>query len=479
MPNIDLQKLNIDTISQALQKGQFTSEELTKAYLEKIKADDTNSFISVNDKALDEARAADKKIKAGQGTILTGVPIAIKDIILVSGQKATGASKILETYQASYTATAVVRLQEAGMVVLGKTNCDEFAMGSSNENSYFGPVLNPYDKAKVSGGSSGGSAAAVAANLAPLSLGTDTGGSIRQPASFCGVVGLKPSYGRVSRYGSMAMTSSLDQIGPLAKTVKDTAYILSAMAGFDKKDATSSKEKVIDYIKDIDKDVKKIRIGIPEEYFASGIDEEVKRAIEEKIDILAKDGFDIKKVKLPYTDYALAAYYLLMPAEVSSNLARYDGILYGLCGDKDLSLDDWYKTIRSQGFGSETKRRIILGTYILSAGYYDAYYKKAQKLRTLIKNDFAKVFEQVDALITPTTPTTAFKLGEKSKDPLAMYLSDIFTVGANIAGICALSLPIGKDKDNMPMALQILAKPMAENILFKLGNYIEKLNLQK
>jgi len=474
MPKIDLEKLNIDSIQKAFKSGEFSSEELTKEYLSNIEKDNTNSFISVNKNALIEAKEADKRIKEGKEIMLTGVPIAIKDIILVEGQIATGGSKILENYQATYTATAVARLKEAGMVVLGKTNCDEFAMGSSNENSYFGPVLNPYDKTKVSGGSSGGSAVAVAANLAPVSLGTDTGGSIRQPASFCGTVGLKPSYGRVSRYGSMAMASSLDQIGPITNTVKDAAYLLSQMAGFDKNDATSSTTKVVDYIKDIDKDVKNIRIGISEEYFAEGIDSEVKQAVEDKIEELKKDGFEVKSVKLPYTDYALAAYYLLMPAEVSSNLARYDGILYGMCGDKNLSLDDWYKSIRSQGFGAETKRRIILGTYILSAGYYDAYYKQAQKLRTLIKNDFSKVFKEVDALITPVTPSTAFKLGEKSKDPLAMYLSDIFTVGANIAGICGLSIPISKDKSNMPIGLQILAKAFSEDVLFKLGNYIEK-----
>lgn len=473
MPKINLQKLNIDEIQQAFQSGQFSSEELTKEYLSQIKKDDTNSFISVNDNALAEAKAADQKIKEGEGTLLTGVPIAIKDIILVEGQPATGGSKILENYQATYTATAVARLKEAGMVILGKTNCDEFAMGTSNENSYFGPVLNPHDKTKVSGGSSGGSAAAVAAHLAPVSLGTDTGGSTRQPAAFCGVVGLKPSYGRVSRYGSMAMASSLDQIGSLTKTVKDAAYILAQMAGFDKQDATSSRVKVQDYIKNIDQDVKKIRIGVPEEYFGQGIETEVKQAVENQINTLKKQGFDVKSVKLPNTEYALAAYYILMPAEVSSNLARYDGILYGMCGDKNLSLDDWYKTVRSQGFGAESKRRIMLGTYVLSAGYYDAYYKQAQKVRTLIKNEFAEVFKQVDVLITPVTPTTAFKIGEKINNPLSMYLADVFTVGANIAGICGLSLPIAYDKDKMPIGLQILAKPFAEDILFKLGNYIE------
>jgi len=471
--SINLEKLNIDSIHQSFVKGEFSSVDLVKAYLEKIKKDDTNSFISINEQALEEAKLADRKIKEGTVGILTGIPIAVKDIILVKDQKATAGSKILENYTASYTATAVSRLQDAGIVVLGKTNCDEFAMGSSNENSYFGPVLNPYDKTRVPGGSSGGSAAAIAANLASVSLGTDTGGSIRQPASFCGVVGLKPSYSRVSRYGSIAMTSSLDQIGPLANTVKDTAYLLQAMAGFDKYDASSSQEKVLDYVKDIDRDVKKIRIGIPEEYFGKGIEDDVRTSIDEQIKKLERAGFSVSQVSLPYTEYALAAYYLLMPAEVSSNLARYDGILYGMRAEENLNLDQWYKTVRSNGFGRETKRRIMLGTYILSAGYYDAYYKKAQKLRTLIKEDFAKVFDRVDALLTPTTPTTAFKIGEKSQDPLAMYLSDIFTVGANIAGICGLSLPIAYDRNNMPIAIQILAKAFDEQTLFKLGNYIE------
>lgn len=474
MAKIDLTKLNIDKIAQSFKKGEYSSVELTKEYLDKIAKDDTNAFISINNRALDEAKAADKKIKAGQANILTGVPIAVKDIILVKGQRATAASKILENYTATYTATAVERLQEAGMVVLGKTNCDEFAMGSSNENSYFGPVLNPCDKTRVPGGSSGGSAAAIAANLAPVSLGTDTGGSIRQPAAFCGVVGVKPSYGRVSRFGSIAMTSSLDQIGPFGKTVKDTAYMLKQMAGFDSRDSTSSNTRVQDYVADIDKGVNKIRIGVPKEYFGQGLANEIKEAVSNKIDWLTKNGFEVREVSLPYTEYGLAAYYLLMPAEVSSNLARYDGILYGLSPDKDLSLEQWYKTVRSQGFSAESKRRIMLGTYILSAGYYDAYYKKAQKIRTLIKNDFARVFEEVDALITPVTPSTAFKLGEKTKDPLAMYLSDVFTVGANIAGVCGLSMPIALDKNNLPIGLQILAKEFCEDVLFKLGNYLEQ-----
>lgn len=473
MANINLEKLNIDKIQAAFKAGDFNSVELTQSYLEKIKNDDTNSFISINENALEEAKLADERIKSGKATVLTGVPLAVKDIILVKGQKATAASKILEDYEASYTATAVKRLQEAGMVILGKTNCDEFAMGSSNENSVFGPVLNPYDKNKVPGGSSGGSAAAVAANLAPVALGTDTGGSIRQPASFCGIYGLKPSYARVSRYGSMAMASSLDQIGPMASSVKDLAYVLRCMAGFDKYDATSSVVKVPDYLQSFDQDIKKLSIGVPKEYFNDDMDKNVKEVIEQKIKELKDDGFIIKEVSLPYTDYALAAYYLLMPAEVSSNLARFDGVLYGMRADQDMSLDEWYKTVRSNGFSAESKRRIMLGTYILSAGYYDAYYKQAQKVRTLVKNDFAKVFEDVDILLTPATPTTAFNIGAKAQNPLDMYLSDVFTVAANIAGICGLVLPAGRDNVDMPIGMQLLANNFAEDKLFALANYIE------
>ncbi|MBU1202895.1 Asp-tRNA(Asn)/Glu-tRNA(Gln) amidotransferase subunit GatA [Patescibacteria group bacterium] len=471
---MNLDKLTIDKIRKGLDAGDFSSEEITTAYLEQIKKDDTNSFISINEQAISEAKEADKKIKQGKASLFTGLPIAVKDVILVKGSQTTAGSKMLADYQATYTATAIQKLQKQSVVILGKTNCDEFAMGTSNENSAYGPVLNPRDKTRVPGGSSGGSAAAIAANLAPISLGTDTGGSVRQPAAFCGVVGLKPSYGRISRYGLIAMTSSLDQIGPFSNTVKDSAYLLQAMAGFDELDATSSRQEADDYIADIEKDVKSLRIGVPKEYFSDHLDKEIKQAIEAKIKVLEKEGFQIKQVSLPYTDYALAAYYLIVPAEVSSNLARYDGILYGLRPDKEMTLDHWYKTVRSQGFGAEVKRRIILGTFVLSAGYYDAYYKKAQKVRTLIKNDFAKAFDEVDVLLTPVTPSTAFKLGEKINDPLSLYLADIFTVGANIAGICGLAMPIAEDKDNLPIGLQLLAAPFKESNLFKLGNYIEK-----
>lgn len=472
-----LKNLTIDKIRAGFEAGEFSSEELTRAYLDNIKADKTNSFISINENAIQEAKEADKKIKAGQAGPLTGVPLAVKDIITVKGLKATGGSKILENYTAAYDATVIAKLKQAGVVVLGKTNCDEFAMGSSNENSYFGPVLNPHDHSRVPGGSSGGSAAAIAADLAPIALGTDTGGSIRQPAAFCGIVGLKPSYGRVSRFGSMAMASSLDQIGPMANSVKDIAYLLTEMAGFDKHDSTSSKAKSGDYLVALEGDAKKLRVGIPKEYFSHDTDASIKEAIEDKIKQLKQADIEIVDVSLPYTDYALAAYYLLMPAEVSSNLARYDSLRYGgLCLDKnDISLDKWYKEVRSIGFGAETKRRIMLGTYILSAGYYDAYYKQAQRVRTLIKHDFAKVFSQVDVLLTPATPTSAFKLGEKSQDPLQMYLSDVFTVGANIAGVCGLTLPIGQDKDGLPIGMQLLADAFAEEKLLTMGHFIENL----
>ncbi len=470
--SIDLRKLNIDKILKGFLKKDFSSTELVKEYLKAIKKDETNSFITINKKVIKEAQVVDKERKNGSTKPLLGVPLAIKDVILTKGIKTTAASKMLENYISSYTATAVKRLEEVGMIILGKTNCDEFAMGSTNENSYFGPVLNPIDKRKVSGGSSGGSAAAVAASLSPVSLGTDTGGSIRQPASFCGVTGLKPSYGRVSRYGSIAMASSLDQIGPLGKTVKDVTYLLQFMAGYDENDATSSKNKVKDYLNLITKNPKKLILGIPKEYFSKDINKEVKEVIEKRIKKLEKDGFKIKEVSLPNTDYALASYYLLMPAEVSSNLARFDGLLYGLKGKKDYSLEEWYNNVRGEAFGSESKRRIMLGMYILSEGYYDNYYKKAQKVRTLIKEEFAKVFQKVDVLLTPVSPSTAYKLNTK-RDPLEMYLSDVFTVSANIGGLCGLSLPIGKDKNGLPIGLQLLGQSFQEDKILNLGNYIE------
>lgn len=474
MSKISLDQLNIVKINQALQNKDFSVRELTESYLQAIDHSQLNAFISINNQVIKDAELADKNISAAKDNILFGVPLAVKDIILVKDLKNTAASQMLKNYIAPYTATVVSRLQERGMLILGKTNCDEFAMGASNEHSFFGPVLNPFDQTRVSGGSSGGSAVAVAANLAPVSLGTDTGGSIRQPAAFCGITGLKPSYGRVSRFGAISMASSLDQIGPMAKTVEDLAYLLKFMAGVDKKDATTSHVAVPDYPKLMkENDPQKLVIGVPKEYFSDQIDSEIKQVIEVKIKFLENNGFQIKEVSLPSTKYALAAYYLLMPAEVSSNLARFDGLLYGLADQENLSLDTWYKTVRSRGFSAEVKRRIMLGTYILSAGYYDAYYKQAQKIRTLIKAEFNKVFTEVDVLLTPTTPTTAWKIGEKINDPLQMYLADIFTVGANVAGICGLSMPVGKNQTGLPMGMQLLADSFAEEKLFTLGYFLE------
>ena len=470
----DLEKLDISKIQSGLQQGDFSSEELIKLYLAAIKKDKTNAFISVNENAIVEAKQADQQRKTGDDRSLLGVPIAIKDILVTKDVPTTGASKILADYTPDFSATAIARLQEKGMVILGKTNCDEFAMGGSNEYSAFGPVLNPHDSSRVSGGSSGGSAAAVAGFLAPVALGTDTGGSIRQPASFCGVVGIKPSYGRVSRYGSKAMTSSLDQIGPITKTVKDAAILLKDMAGVDELDATTAQKPVPNYLLAIENgDPKKLKIGIPKEYFSDKLNPEIKEAITKQINLLKTKGFKIKEVSLPNIDYSLAAYYLLMPAEVSSNMSRFDGLLYGLSAKSNMTLDEWYKEVRTSGFGAEVKRRIMLGTYILSAGYYDAYYKRAQKVRTLIKQDFKKVFQEVDVLLTPATPSTAFKLGDKVDDPLEMYLADIFTVGANVAGICGLVLPIGQDKNSLPIGMQLLANSFEEEKIFTLGHFIE------
>jgi len=467
------ENLSIEQINKGYQKKEFSVSEITQLFLAKIKKDKHNAFISVNEQALAQAKKADINLAKKKPNKLFGIPMAVKDIIMVEGLKSTAGSKMLANYVAPYSATAFKRLQATGMIVLGKTNCDEFAMGSSNENSSFGPVKNPHDQTRVPGGSSGGSAAAIAAQLAPVALGTDTGGSIRQPAAFCGIVGVKPTYGRVSRYGLMAMASSLDQIGPMTKTVKDSAYILQAMAGFDEYDSTSASQLVPDFPRACQRTDKSLRLGIVKEYLGQKIQPEISLALDSLVTRLKKDGWKIKIISLPNMDYALAAYYLIMPAEVSSNLAKFDGLLYGLRSEKKLSLDEWYKTVRSKGFGEETKRRIMLGTYILSAGYYDAYYKQAQKVRTLVKNDFRQAFNNVDVILTPATPSTAFRLGEKINDPLSMYLSDVFTVGANIAGIPGLVLPIGQDKNKLPIGVQLLANYWQEEKLFHLGNYIE------
>ena len=465
-----------DSIAEAhksLIKKEFLCSELTLAYLDKIKKenDELNDFLNLTEKlALEQAKKVDDKIAGGEKIgQLEGIPTAIKDNILVEGYKTTAGSKILENYTAPYDATVIEKLKKAGAIIIGKTNLDEFAMGASTENSAFGPTKNPYDISRVPGGSSGGSAVAVAVNHCLAAFGSDTGGSIRQPASFCGVVGFKPSYGMVSRHGLIAMASSLDQIGLLTKTVEDAKLIFNVIKGQDSLDSTT-----IDNTKYKIRSVrsKNLKIGIPKEYFGEGIDIKVKELVEQAIKNFEKIG-EIKEVSLPYAEYALAVYYIIMPAEVSANLARYDGIKYGL--SKSQNLLDLYLKTRAQGFGDEVRRRIILGTYVLSTGYYEAYYGKAQKVRALIKKEFEKVFSTsaggVDILLTPTAPTAAFKIGEK-KDPLSMYLSDIYTVPASLAGLPAISIPCGTI-DNLPVGLQIIGPQFQDDLLLEVAGMYE------
>ena len=457
--------LTIGQMREQLKAGAVTSVELTKTYLERIKATDEqlNAFITVcEEKALEMAGAADQRIAQGEDTPLLGVPLAVKDIFNMTDIRTTCGSKILDNYISPYDANAVQRLVEQGAVIVGKLNMDEFAMGSSNENSASGPVKNPWNTDCIPGGSSGGSAAAVAARQVVAALGTDTGGSIRQPASHCGVVGLKPTYGRVSRYGVIAYASSLDQVGPLAGNVEDCAHLLGAIAGYDPADSTSVDTPVPDYLETLKAGVKGKKIGLPKEYFIAGLDPDVKRSIDEAIAVYRDLGAEIVDVSLPHTDYSVACYYLVATAEASSNLARYDGVRYGERKDDGSGLIGMYEQSRAAGFGPEVKRRIMLGTYALSSGYYDAYYLKAQKVRTLIRQDFLTAFEEVDFLLTPVAPTPAFKMGEKVNDPLQMYLSDIFTIPVNLAGTCALSLPCGMSQDGLPVGLQLIGKPFAE-----------------
>jgi aspartyl-tRNA(Asn)/glutamyl-tRNA(Gln) amidotransferase subunit A len=397
------------------------------------------------------------------------VPVALKDIFVTQGIRTTCASRILANFIPPYDGTAVRKLKEQGAVIVGKLNMDEFAMGSSNENSAYGAVHNPWNLDRVPGGSSGGSAACVAARQVPASLGTDTGGSIRQPASHCGVVGLKPTYGRVSRYGVVAFASSLDQVGPLARNVRDCAIMLQAVAGYDPMDSTSVDTPVPDYLSGLEEGVEGMKIGLPQEYFVSGLDPEVKQAVEQVVERYRELGAEIVEVSLPHTRYAVSCYYLIATAEASSNLARYDGVRFGERVDPGKGLIDMYTATRSEGFGAEVKRRIMLGTYALSSGYYDAYYLKAQKVRTLIRNDFLSAYEKVDCILTPVAPTPAFALGDKTADPLQMYLSDIFTLSANLAGICGLSLPCGRSENGMPIGFQLLGKPFDEAGLFRTG----------
>jgi aspartyl-tRNA(Asn)/glutamyl-tRNA(Gln) amidotransferase subunit A len=464
---MELCQLTIHELHDMLKKGETTSEAITESVLGRIKAVDgkVKAYITVTEEvARARAREADKRIKAGDtSSPLLGIPIAVKDNMCTDGIRTTCASKILDNFVPPYDATVVRNLTRAGYVLCGKPNMDEFAMGSSTENSGFFITKNPWDLERIPGGSSGGSAAAVAAGECIGSLGSDTGGSIRQPASCCGVVGLKPTYGRVSRFGLVAFASSLDQIGPITKDVSDAALLLNVISGHDAKDSTSANVPAPDFTKALRKDVKGMKIGLPKEYFIEGMDREVEKAVREAVKTLEGLGAKVVEVSLPHTDFAVATYYILATSEASSNLARYDGVKYGFRVGAPKDLLDMYMKTRDQGFGPEVKRRIMLGTYALSAGYYDAYYKKGQQVRTLIKRDFDDAFKNVDVIATPTAPTAAFKIGEKSSDPLQMYLSDIFTISVNLAGIPGISIPCGFTSGNLPIGLQLLGKHFDED----------------
>src|ERR1700722_6429427 len=477
----------IDQVQAALGAGSVSATAIAEEHFARIAADDgagagskhINSFLSISrERALAQAARIDDLVKRGDALpLLAGVPVGIKDVLTKQGSPATVGSKILAGYRPPYDATAVARLEAAGAVLLGKLNCDEIAMGSSNENSAYGPVRNPVDPERVPGGSSGGSAAAVAANIAVASLGTDTGGSIRQPASFCGVVGVLPTYGRVSRYGLIAFASSLDRIGPFAGNVRDAATLLSVIAGHDPCDATSSPAPVADYAAESDKGADGLRIGVPAEYFGEGLDPEVRERIESGIEALKAAGCTIKPISLPHTRYAIPTYYVVATAEASANLARFDGVRYGYRSPSSATLSDMYSHSRDEGFGAEVKRRIMLGTYALSAGYYDAYYLKAQQVRRLLAEEFLRAFAEVDAIATPPSPMPAFKLGEKSGDPLAMYLADIYTVPASLAGICGVNVPCGATQAGLPVGMQVLAGHLNEGTAFRVARAVEAAKL--
>ena len=459
---------------ELIKSGKLSLADNVKHFLKNIEDQkDLNAFNFVfNDESIESAIAVEQKIKNNSAGKLAGMVIAIKDVLAYKDHPLTCSSNILKNFTSLYTSAAVQKLINEDAIIIGKTNCDEFAMGSSNENSAFGNVLNPVDRTRVPGGSSGGSAVAVAANLCDVSLGTDTGGSIRQPAAFCGVFGLKPTYGRVSRFGLTAFASSFDTIGPFAKNVEDAALIMQVISGKDLNDSTSVEKVVPDFSSSLNKNIK-LKIGIPKEYYAEGLDEEIKTAILNVVDELKLEGYEVQEVSLPKTEYTIAAYYILTTAEASSNLARFDGARYGYRSSNYKNLLEMYLNSLSEGFGKEVKRRIMLGTYVLSSGYYDAYYRKAQKVRRLIKEDFDNVFKQVDLLITPTTPTTAFKIGEKSDDPLQMYLSDIYTTSANLAGIPGMSIPVGKNSENLPIGLQVLSQQFDEEKIFQIAKHIQ------
>ena len=469
-------ELTIHGVHDLLNEGRVSSVELTQAMIDRILAVDNKvkAYLTLMPEfALEQAREADERRARGENGPLLGVPLAIKDVICVEGSPTTCGSRILENFLPPYSATVIERLRDQGAVLLGKTNTDEFAMGSSTENSGFFTTHNPWDLTRVPGGSSGGSAAAVAADECLGALGSDTGGSVRQPAAFCGVVGVKPTYGRVSRYGLVAFASSLDQIGPLAKDVTDAAVLLRAISGYDRRDSTSVDVAVPDYTRALVPDVRGMRVGVPREYFIEGMEPEVEAAVRTAIDELADLGAEIVQVSLPHTEYALPVYYLIAPAEASANLTRYDGVKYGYSYPTPTDVWDGYRKTRQHGFGAEVKRRIMLGTYALSAGYYDAYYLKAQQVRTLIKRDFETAFEGCDVIAAPTTPTVAFHIGEKIDDPLQMYLSDVFTLSMNLAGICGLSMPCGFS-DGLPIGLQLIGPAFGEERVLRLAYAYEQ-----
>ena len=470
----DIAKKSLTEIVSLIKKKEIKSEELTRSFIKNINNDKKlNSFITnCSEEALNKSKNFDKKPKLD--TLLPGIPIAVKDLFCTQDVKTTAGSKMLENFVPNYESTITSNLWNEGAFLLGKLNCDEYAMGSSNETSYFGNVINPIAEDAVPGGSSGGSASALAADLTPTTIGTDTGGSIRQPASFTGTVGLKPTYGLCSRWGIVAFASSLDQAGPMTKTVEDSALMLEVMAGFDKKDSTSINKKKESYSKNLTENIKGLKIGIPKEYRVDGMSKEIDELWENGKKLLKDSGAEILDITLPNTKYALPTYYIVAPAEASSNLARYDGVKYGFRSTKGNNLIEMYENTRSEGFGDEVKRRILIGTYVLSSGYYDAYYLKAQKVRQMIKNDFDQSFKKVDAILTPSTPSSAFKIGEKKDDPISMYLNDIFTVPVNLAGIPAISIPAGSDSKNYPLGLQLIGKPLDEQKLLNIAYALEK-----
>ena len=464
---MNLYEYTAGQLLELIKHKKATPGEILDSIRQRIKSTNKkiNGYVLINSEPYRQAPAGGK---------LSGIPIAVKDNICVEGEKTTCGSKILQGFIPPYDATVIKKLRQAGAILLGKTNMDEFAFGSSCETSTYGPTFNPWNLKHVPGGSSGGSAAVVSAGQAAMALGSDTGGSIRQPAAFCGVVGLKPTYGRVSRYGLIAFASSLDQIGPITKNVTDAALLLNVIAGHDEKDSTSADIEVPDYTKSLVKDIKGLRIGIPRECFKKGVDREVEQNFRQAIKLFERLGAKTEEISLPYLDYAISCYYIVAPAEASSNLARFDGVQYGLRVEAPNDLNQMYEQTREIGFGSEAKRRIILGTYVLSSGYYDAYYLKALKVRTLIKEDFEKIFKKYDCIITPTSPTAAFKIGEKINDPLSMYLSDIFTASINLAGIPAISIPCGFTEKNLPLGLQIITKAFSEQTLFRAAYTFEQ-----